>query len=275
MNLVKCSGAAVLFLAALALLPRGTFGRPEPAALVPLDACAWLALSGVIGIGLGDTLYFLALERLGVRRSMMLGLLAPIFAALAAAAAGQPLPGARGAAGIAVTLAGLLFFLRVAPLGAGAALGQAPLPRRRRARSAILFGAGAALCQALGIVLTKGAIDRVGVLPASVLRLAAGAISIVIVETLRGRSRALLAEAARGFTRRRLLAAAFAGTVLGFYLYQLAILLGSPPVVATLTATSPVLAAPLAARWLGERLPRSALLATLVAVAGAALVVLD
>jgi drug/metabolite transporter (DMT)-like permease len=43
-----------------------------------------LALSGVIGIGLGDTAYFAAINRLGPRRALLLETLAPPIAALLA-----------------------------------------------------------------------------------------------------------------------------------------------------------------------------------------------
>ena len=60
--------------------------------------------------------------------------------------------------------------------------------------------------------------------------------------------------------------------MVAFYLFQAAILLGSPPVTAALCATSPILVAPIAARWLGERMPWTAL-GTLLAVGGVVLVV--
>lgn len=267
MNLVKSLLACALFGIALLLAPAGELGRP-PGPLVPeTRLLGWLALSGVVGIALGDTAYFVAMARVGVRRAMMLGLLAPVFAAGAAAAVGQPLPGALGAAGIAVTLLGLLYFIRVAPVGED---GASP-----RSRSGVAFGVLAALCQALGIVMTKGAIAEAGLLPASLIRLLAGAAALLALELVRGRAAGLGVELARGFRRGRLLLAAFFGTFIAFYLFQAAILLGSPPVTAALTATSPLLAVPLASRYLGERMPAAALLATLVAVAGVALVALD
>jgi drug/metabolite transporter (DMT)-like permease len=79
----------------------------------------------------------------------------------------------------------------------------------------------------------------------------------------------------RGFARPRLILADLLGTVVAFYLFQAAVMLGSPPVTAALCATSPILVAPIAARWLGERMPWTAALGTLLAVVGVALVVLD
>jgi drug/metabolite transporter (DMT)-like permease len=43
-----------------------------------------LLLSGAIGVGMGDTVYFSALNRLGARRTLLLGMLAPPIAAILA-----------------------------------------------------------------------------------------------------------------------------------------------------------------------------------------------
>ena len=133
----------------------------------------------------------------------------------------------------------------------------------------------AALCQAIGIVMTKDAIGRSGVLPAALLRLLAGGLGILAFELLRGHGAGLPAAVWRGFARPRLILAALLGTVVAFYLFQAAVMLGSPPVTAALCATSPILVAPIAARWLGERMPWTAALGTLLAIGGVALVVLD
>ncbi len=282
MNLVKSIGAGAVFVLVL-LVGRalGTGGLSGPLCPAWGDA-GWLLLSGVVGMGIGDTLYFAGLERIGVRRTMMLSLFAPLFAAGASALAGQPLPGAVGAAGILLTLAGLTLFVRAAPLEP--ARDGGPGRRRssggsagasRRAALGAAAGLGSAFCQALGIVLTKAAIAETGVLSASILRLFAGAAALLLLELLRGHGGAIGRELRLGFTRGRLLLAAFLGTFAGFYLLQAAILLGSPPVVAARAATSPLLAAPVAARYLGERLPWVAALGTLLAVGGVALVLLD
>jgi drug/metabolite transporter (DMT)-like permease len=269
MNAVKSMGAALVFALVLLVSPVGPLGRPA-GSLFPAGAVSLvLVLSGLIGIALGDTCYFESLARIGVRRSLMVGLLAPVFTAVAAAIAGQPLPGIPGFAGISLTLGGILLVVRVAPVR-----GDTTVPRHHGV-GAWGFGVMAALCQAIGIVMTKDAIGRSGVLPASLLRLLAGGLGILVFELLRGRGAGLPAAVVRGFARPRLVLAALLGTVVAFYLFQVAVMLGSPPVTAALCATSPILVAPIAARWLGERMPWTAALGTLLAVGGVVLVALD
>jgi drug/metabolite transporter (DMT)-like permease len=307
MNAVKTIGASLVFALVLLVSPVGPLGRPEGALFPAGGVSLVLVLSGLIGIALGDTCFFESLARIGVRRSMMIGLLAPVFTAVAAAIAGQPLPGIMGFAGISLTLGGILLVVRVAPVREdGVEAGRPPEPgddeHRRdrpgpspghavrsnrsldRGEATILrhpgigawgFGVMAALCQAIGIVMTKDAIGRSGVLPASLLRLLAGGLGIVAFELLRGRGAGLPAAVVRGLSRPRLVLATLLGTVVAFYLFQVAVMLGSPPVTAALCATSPILVAPIAARWLGERMPWTAALGTLLAVGGVALVALD
>jgi uncharacterized membrane protein len=263
MNLVKSVLGLALFLPVLLLTRPGTVSHPQGAVL-------WLILSGVIGIALGDTFYFVSLARIGVRRTMMLGLLAPLFAAASAALAGQRLPGTAGLGGILLTLSGIFLVLRAAPLAAEA--GQAATGAT--GVSALLFGVLSALCQALGIVMTKGPIEIVGVLPASVLRLAAGLGALLLVLLLRLPARDLAREALPAVRHGRLLLASFLGTFIGFYLFQEAIRLASPPVTAALVGTSPIFAAPMAAHALGERMPWQAAAGTLLAAGGVALVML-
>lgn len=307
MNAVKSIGASMVFTLVLLVSPVGPLGRPE-GSLFPGGGVSFvLALSGLIGITLGDTCYFESLARIGVRRSMMIGLLAPVFAAVAAAIAGQPLPGILGFAGISLTLGGILLVVRVAPVredpretGRPSQAGGSGPPSELRETSsgcaeptgfrqdrggvagprhhgigAWGFGVMAALCQAIGIVMTKDAIGRSGVLPASLLRLLAGGLGIVAFELLRGRGALLPSALLRGFARPRLILATLLGTVVAFYLFQVAVMLGSPPVTAALCATSPILVAPMAARWLGERMPWTAAVGTLLAVGGVVLVALD
>lgn len=316
MNAVKSMGAALVFALVLLVSPVGPLGRPEGSLFPAGGVSLVLVLSGLIGIALGDTCYFESLARIGVRRSMMIGLLAPVFTAAAAAIAGQPLPGILGFAGISLTLGGILLVVRVAPVredvgetirsssggdavrsspGGDAGhrhdLGE-PSPGRavragrpgNRGDTVVLrhhgigawgFGVLAAVCQAIGIVMTKDAIGRSGVLPASLLRLLAGGLGILAFELLRGRGALLPAAVVRGFARPRLVLATLLGTVVAFYLFQVAVMLGSPPVTAALCATSPILVAPMAARWLGERMPWTAAVGTLLAVGGVVLVALD
>jgi drug/metabolite transporter (DMT)-like permease len=70
LNLAK--GAIALVLLSLTLVLMG-----QSAAGLDRQAVSILALSGVIGIGLGDTAYFTAINHLGPRRALLLETLGP------------------------------------------------------------------------------------------------------------------------------------------------------------------------------------------------------
>jgi drug/metabolite transporter (DMT)-like permease len=51
---------------------------------VPLENISWLALSGLLGLGVGDWLYFLAIAHIGVGRTVIVSQAVPAFTALLA-----------------------------------------------------------------------------------------------------------------------------------------------------------------------------------------------
>ncbi|MBK8231916.1 MAG: DMT family transporter [Candidatus Eisenbacteria bacterium] len=224
-----------------------------------------LAFSGVAGITLGDTFYFLAMSRLGVRKASLLSLLNPGFAAVLAGLLGQALPGALGWVGIALTLLGVVLVVQASPAAAG--------ERDPRSVSGAAFGVGSAVMNAVGIVVAKSAIGEVGVLPTALIRQGAAFVALLGFELLVRRGRDLHLELLRGYRRPRLIAASLTGACFGFLLFQIAIDRSSAPVTGALSSTVPLWIAPMAAFFLGERLPARAALATLVAVLGVVLLV--
>ncbi len=77
--LIKNFGGAVV-LGVLAWLAGTAYGGGA----APADAVGWLLISGAIGLGLGDWLYFVALSHIGVGRTLILTQTLPLLNALAA-----------------------------------------------------------------------------------------------------------------------------------------------------------------------------------------------
>ena len=102
LNLGKCAAGAIFF----GVTGLVVSGRPLPD--LPARTMGLLALSGLIGLTLGDSAYFGAMAILGVRRALLLLSTAPVFAALGDAFwLGQP-PRAVEVAAIAAVLAGVV-----------------------------------------------------------------------------------------------------------------------------------------------------------------------
>ena len=255
---------------AASLLFAGVVGwhwwRPGAGPLaVPPRMLALLAASGVIGIGCGDTGYFAALNRLGPRRVLLLFTLAPVLTALLAWPLLDERPGALQAAGILLTCGGVGWVIAERTPGGGGfdAAGT-------------WFGIGAALCQAVGSLLSRHVFEQTGCDAAlsALVRILGGTAVLLLMLPL---DRALrVADDQPGTRATRpgpvatwllLGAAMFLGTFLGIWLQQLAFKLSdNVGVAATLLATSPLFILPLAAAA-GERVSARA-------VAGAALSVL-
>lgn len=137
-----------------------------------------LVLSGGIGIGLGDTVYFAAINTLGAQRALLLETLAPPMSAVFAwIFLSEQLP-TMAVAGIVLTLLGIAWVISETPK---------QRPRQRPPQSTqylapqqLSKGLGIALlavfCQASGAVLSRAALLEVSVDPlwSSLIRLSAG-----------------------------------------------------------------------------------------------------
>lgn len=232
----------------------------------------WLAISAVLGITLGDTFFFAAVHRIGARRTTLLVLLTPIFAAIGGAWLRQALPSPQIWAGIGVTLAGIALVV-VRPAGR-VERDDRPGTSRAAVRLGVLLAIGSALVNGAGIVMTKAVIAAPGVLPVALVRLCAAASALLVFDLLRTGPRPLARDLARAAGSRGILWAAIFGTVFGFALFQYSIASTSPPVTAALTSTEPLLVAPLAARFLGEKLSFRAIVGTAIGVLGVVWIVL-
>ena len=164
LNLVK-GGFAIAFIL-LTLLLRAQV-EDVSSSLTVSDTC-YLLLSGGVGIGLGDTAYFAAINALGARQALLLETLAPPMAAvLAWIFLGETLS-AMALVGIACTLLGIFWVISDRTDGP------------RHARKQTVAGLGVALlavfCQASGAVLSRGVLAGTSIDPlfSALLRLVAG-----------------------------------------------------------------------------------------------------
>ena len=234
LNLAK--GAIALLLLALTLL---VLGRP-PAGLEGWVLVLLLA-SGGVGIGLGDTVYFAAINHLGARRALLMETLAPALAALLAAVGLGEVLSWSAYLGMALTLAGVGWVIsqRLPPTAE-----VTPSPGYR----GILYGVLAALGQASGAVLSRAALADTSVDPlwSSLLRLVGGVLLITTLLASQGQLRHHIKPLESGRVLALVAVAAVLGTYLGIYLQQIALKYSPTGVAQALTATSPLFILPMA-----------------------------
>ncbi len=236
-----------------------------------------LALSGVLGIALGDTLFFAALRRLGTRRTLTIDAGGPAVTSLAGVALLGEVPRPAQWLGIAlITLAVLLVVHQRAPRQDGPE-GVLPAGRDGASKDAaadrlgVALALGALACGSGGALLARAGLLAGGPQPlqAATLRLAAAA--LVMLPLLAGLPWAAQGPQPAGRRWPLALAATLLGTSAGIALQQTA-LAGLPGGLAVaLLSTAPVMALPLAALE-GDRPGWRGVLAAAAALAGVSLV---
>lgn len=232
LNLVKSSLAIGFILL--------TFGlRREQLPGWELESFGLLALSGAIGIGFGDSVFFESLICLGARRALLLEAISPPLSAVLAMLTMQEQLPILAWLGILLTVAGVAW---VIVERTSAEFQQVQL------RRGVVLGLLAALAQASGAVLSRSALAESAVSPlwSSLVRLAAGV--LVLLVWVGGRSprwQALEPLRSRKFVL-VLVFAAFAGTYLGIWLQQTALKYTETGIAQALIATSPLFVIPIA-----------------------------
>lgn len=261
LNLLK--GAIAIILLLITLLLHGEF----LSAIAPVPLCL-LLLSGVLGIGVGDTAFFTALNCLGARRALLMETLAPPMTAIGALFLQEQL--SVGAwCGILLTILGVAWVVTEQ-------LPSSSVSPVNLARG-ISFGLLAALAMATGGVLSRAVLATTNISPlwAALLRLIAAVLILLPLAWLRGKREAVHQDYAqiKIFQSlpvfRAIFLAAFAGTYLGIWLQQTAIKFTAVGIALTLTNTSPLFVLPIAI-YLGEKVSLRAIAGAVITISGIA-----
>ncbi|MGB7487115.1 MAG: DMT family transporter [Phormidesmis sp.] len=254
---------------------------------LPTASVIFLLLSGALGIGLGDTAYFSAINTLGARRALLLETLAPPISALLAWLFLSEQLSLGAVTGIAVTLLGVAWVVSE----------RTPGTELQTTGSGLRVALLATFCQAAGAVLSRAALADTVVSPlwSSLIRLLAGLVFMVALALARSEylvgavkptaiSTATAADTTakkRGWRNAvemmmspRLLGAialtSFFATYLGIWLQQVALKYTATGIAQALLATSPLFVLPMAA-LLGERLSWRTVGGVVIALAGVCL----
>ncbi|MBF2066140.1 MAG: DMT family transporter [Calothrix sp. C42_A2020_038] len=257
LNLIKGIIAIVLLLVTIAFTGKLSF----VIAPIPLYL---LLLSGVIGIGLGDTAFLAGINNLGARRLLLLETLAPPMTAVLALIFLQERLNASAWCSILLTILGIAWVISERT--------EKEVSSKSSLRG-IIFGLLAAVANAFGAVISRAALANTNINPlwAALLRLSAGVLFLLPLITLRREKLTSVPSPSKSW---RIIGAicfaAFCGTYLGIWLQQTAIKLAPVGIASTLLQTSPIFALPLAL-GMGERISMRATAGVLIAIAGIAL----
>ncbi len=237
---------------------------------LPSSTVALLALSGVIGIALGDSAYFAALARLGARKTLLTeSITPPLTAIIALAFLGECLT-ANAWTGILMTVLGVAWVIaeRVPNVQGTEKSSHIEGSTKSGAGFALL----AAFCQATGAVLSRKALVSSSIAPiwSALIRLVAAVFCLMVwIFGVRSLSVWDFCQPLNEGKLRRLLVAVFIGTFVAIWLQQVALKLNNAGVAQTMLATSPLFVLPMAP-WVGERVTLRAILGALMAILGVA-----
>lgn len=219
----------------------------------------WLLLSGAIGIGLGDTFFFQALNKIGDSQAILIAeTLAPIITALFAMAWIAEWLTWQQWLGIAVVILSVDMVIKL----------QKKQKIHHFEMTGYVYAALAAVCQAFGAVISRDILTSTDIDPAnaSQIRLLGG-MAIIVVLMMIKKDRWLPKTDTLKQTWLLFAGATIIGTFAALFLQMLAFTYTKAAVVQTLFATSVILSLGVS-RIMGEKVSGRVMLWSLVALAG-------
>lgn len=259
LNFFKNIVATVLLLATFPIVGQSIF-RDAPV----LDY-ALLALSGVLGIAVADTLFFMSLNIVGAGLSQIVSIAySPLVILFTFAFLGERLS-VGDVVGATLILAGILL-----------TTGHAPPPglTARDLRAGIAIATLSVALMALGITIAKPALNRSPVLWATGVRLFAGVLALVVLTLVSPRRRYVWRTLRPSAVWKLSLPGAFLGAYVAMIVWIAGMKYTQASTAAILNQTSAVFVLPIAALVLREPVTRRKLGAVALAIAGVTLVAL-
>jgi drug/metabolite transporter (DMT)-like permease len=231
----------------------------------PLNDYILLALSGVLGIGIADTLFFKSLNLLGAARSAIVDCLySPVIIILSIFWLGERLGGAQA-------IGAFMIISAVFTIGREKGLVQIT---RRQLLAGILLGAISMLAMGVGIVMIKPVLERSPVLWAIEVRLAGAAVSLfIILGFYRGRKEVIRSiMEAKGW--KYMIPGSFLGTYIALMFWIGGMKYIPASIASALNQTSNVFIFVFAAIFLKENITRTKIIGIVLAVIGVFLIML-
>ena len=233
-------------------------------ALFSTNVVVWLLVSGFIGIGIGDTCFFKALQSIGDSQAVLVAeTLAPLFTALFAMAfIGEWITWQQWI-GVAVVLFSVDMVIKARKRSATHVF----------ATSGYLYGVGAALCQAVGAVVSRDILGSgdVDAASAAFLRLVGGMVFVIpFIAVTKTRWLPVITDGKRVWPA--FVVATLLGTTAAIYLQMFAFAYAKAAVVQTLIATSALMSLGVAF-VLGEKATKATLLWSIIALVGVGILV--
>jgi drug/metabolite transporter (DMT)-like permease len=234
------------------------------------EQCFWIIASAIAGLVLGDSFFYASLISLGPRRASVMATLSPVIAVASSWMWLDETLSLMVLTGIAVAIGAVTYAVdlerRTHKPGGREPGGVSARGVCEGLASAFFAGVAAVLLRKA--FLTRPEMDSVS---ATALRLAAAAVAVWATPLLRGKVRSLTRHLVDPKVLRPLLVGTACGPILGMFCYVSAMKYGKAGLVNTLANMTPIMVIPIAAIVYRTRIRKRAILATLIAVCGVAM----
>jgi drug/metabolite transporter (DMT)-like permease len=231
----------------------------------PLDTgtLTLLVLSGLLGIAVGDTLFFMALNNLGAHVVVILLTLGQLLTVMMGVLWLGETPSPSDWGGIGAILAGVTIVM----------WSQISGPEGRTRLIGLVYGLLAVCAMSVSIIIAKEALAKADSIQATFIRMLAGTVGIFVFGALSGQLMRGLSALRRPSMFGFFLISVAVVTFGGFWLSLLAIDHIDVSIANTLNATEPLFVLPLAAFLLKERITRIVVFGALMTFVGIVLII--
>jgi DME family drug/metabolite transporter len=261
-NAVRLVAACVVYLGGITLA-----GRWGEVLAIPMGSLVPLLLAVVVGLVVGDTVFFKSQAYMGVARALPVSGTYPLFTLLLSSLVlGEPLRWQLGASAALVMVG--LYLLTTTPRGRPATL---DVPADRTVLAGVAMALLAALAWSCSTMLLRVSLGGTDVVAANAIRLP---FALVILSAMLAQQGNL--TLVRCYTWRALapvLVAGVLGTGLGSTAFLLSVQLAGPAKAAIISSASPLFGAPMSVLLLHEQLSLSNVAGIVLCVVGIWLVV--
>lgn len=223
----------------------------------------WLFVSGIVGIGLGDTAYFAALNSLGARQTLLLETSSPPMGALLALCLLGERLSQSAWIGILITILGIAWVISE----------RNPNDSQSISRQGIVWGLIAAISQAIGAVISRFALihSNIDPLESTLIRLVGGMVIVLgLLFYPKIQKTQFTSQFKWQLSWRNLgyiVLAATGSTYLGIWLQQISLKFAPTGIAQTFLATSPLFVLPIVA-FHGEKITCRAISGVFISLAG-------
>ena len=232
---------------------------------VPANVAILLLISGIVGIAIGDTLFFISLQNLGPRIQIIFFMMGQVVTAFLGILLLHEIPKPMQWIGIFITLGGVAVVIWKKIFGAE--------NHRRTGVRGILLGLLSMLCFSTSLIIAKGAIMSISTLDASFIRISSGTLGMLIY----GLGSRKIVDWLNPFQDMHTLVYFFLSVCLimfgGFWLSLVAIKFLKIAVASTLSATEPLFILPLTFIFLKERITAAEIIGALLTMGGVVIII--